>query len=72
MTKSPECPNPRCRAKFAHSREKLACNKCGLPDEIAALGPRAVSRWLHKTAGKRKHNGRVSTINRRRKTHGRR
>lgn len=41
--KTPICPN--CRAKFSHNNSRLECNTCGIPDEIARMGPQTIRRW---------------------------
>jgi len=40
---TPECPG--CGAKFSHDTARQMCKKCGLPDEIAAMGLDMVTRW---------------------------
>jgi threonine synthase len=40
---TPICP--ACGAKFAHDAVHGACRKCGLPDEVADAGQKAVNRW---------------------------
>ena len=40
---TPTCP--ACGTKFSHSIALARCKKCGLPDEVAAQGGRAVARW---------------------------
>lgn len=63
----PVCPN--CKAKFAHDNAASRCSRCGLPDEIARLGPRMIARWRSKQGIRPRH---PSTSNKRKKAHGRR
>ena len=40
---TPTCP--ACGKKFSHSSAMKACKMCGLPDEVAEQGAKAVARW---------------------------
>lgn len=68
--RTPKCL--ACGAKFSHNKATLACSNCGMPDEIALLGPKVIARWKRKTLGKRRiKQRRPSTHNRKIKAHGR-
>jgi predicted amidophosphoribosyltransferase len=63
---TPSCP--ACEAKFQHDNGLLRCKACGLPDEVAAKGTRAVAAW-RKAQGLTARRG--GSFHRRRKAHGR-
>lgn len=64
---TPVCPS--CGAKFSRDVAQSACKECGLPDEIADLGPTVIARWKRKKFGKIRPKGRHP--NRKRRGHGR-
>lgn len=68
MNKTPTCPG--CGAKFSHDLAKNQCSKCGLPDEVADLGPKVIARWKRKAGIKRAIFG--GSAGRRKNKHGRR
>lgn len=47
--KTPVCP--ACGAKFSHNNTTASCSKCGLPDEVASEGGKAIARWKRNPYG---------------------
>lgn len=69
-TNTPVCPN--CKSKFSHSMAMRKCTKCGLPDEVAELGPRGIARWRKQEAKRRgDRTKKIVASTRKKNKHGR-
>jgi hypothetical protein len=73
-TSTPTCPG--CGAKFKHDAGTLTCKACGIPDEIASLGPQMIIRWQKdklrgQGASKRSIKAYRKISKRKRRPHGR-
>lgn len=44
--RTPTCPS--CGSKFSYDKARSCCSVCGLPDEIATLGPELIKKWKQK------------------------
>lgn len=52
---TPKCPC--CGAKFSHSIATDSCLKCGIPDEVVAMGHRYIARWRNQHMPKKPRAG---------------
>ncbi len=41
--RTPACP--ACGSKFSHDKTAGRCKRCGIPDEVVDMGPRAIAQW---------------------------